>query len=102
MRRRFLVAIPQNDGGVGLYAMKQWLRQHPEHVPPGRCHGQYSMAAAGRLEKARMVSRCYRNGGADDDARNDAPDASVIPNVSLFEYAVQFHLKPANFVKRDR
>jgi endonuclease len=36
MRRRFLVAIPQNDGGVGLYPMKEWLRQHPEHVPPGR------------------------------------------------------------------
>jgi endonuclease len=33
------------------------------------------MAASGWLEKARMVSRCYGNRGADDDAQNDASDA---------------------------
>jgi len=30
--RRFLVAIPQKDGGVETYPMKAWLRQHPEHT----------------------------------------------------------------------
>jgi hypothetical protein len=34
-RRRFLVIIPRNDGGVEAYPMKEWLRQHPEHIPPG-------------------------------------------------------------------
>jgi endonuclease len=33
--KRFLVVIPKPDGGVEVHAMKQWLRQHPEHVPPG-------------------------------------------------------------------
>ncbi len=31
----FNVVIPKEDGGVEVYAMKQWLRQHPEHVPDG-------------------------------------------------------------------
>jgi endonuclease len=33
--KRFLVVIPKPDGGVEVHAMKQWLRQHPEQVPPG-------------------------------------------------------------------
>lgn len=33
--KRFLVAIPKEDGGVELFAMKEWLRQHPSEVPPG-------------------------------------------------------------------
>ena len=32
---RFNVIVPKSDGGVELYPMKEWLRQHPEHVPPG-------------------------------------------------------------------
>ncbi|MEK7407497.1 MAG: hypothetical protein AAB225_20660 [Acidobacteriota bacterium] len=35
MRRHFVVEIPQNDGSVGTYPMKGWLRQHPEHIPVG-------------------------------------------------------------------
>lgn len=34
--KRFLIAIPTWDGGVELFPMKEWLRQHPEAVPPGR------------------------------------------------------------------
>ena len=33
--KRFNVAIPKNDGGVEIYPMKEWLRQHPDRVPPG-------------------------------------------------------------------
>jgi hypothetical protein len=33
--KRFNIAIPKTDGGVELYAMKQWLRDHPEHMPSG-------------------------------------------------------------------
>jgi hypothetical protein len=33
--KRFNVVIPKEDGGVELYPMKQWLRQHPECIPPG-------------------------------------------------------------------
>lgn len=33
---RFLVAIPRTDGGIEIFKMKEWLRQHPEHVPPGQ------------------------------------------------------------------
>ncbi len=33
--KRFLVAIPTQDGGVELHAMKEWLRQHPSEVPLG-------------------------------------------------------------------
>jgi hypothetical protein len=32
---RFNVVIPKEDGGVEVYAMKQWLRQHPGQVPDG-------------------------------------------------------------------
>jgi hypothetical protein len=33
--KRFNVVIPKEDGGVEFYPMKQWLRQHPEHLPVG-------------------------------------------------------------------
>jgi hypothetical protein len=33
--KRFLIAIPKNDGGIEIYPMKEWLRQHPESIPPG-------------------------------------------------------------------
>ena len=32
---RFNIVVPKNDGGVELYPMKEWLRQHPQHLPPG-------------------------------------------------------------------
>jgi len=34
MKRHF-VAIPKGDGGIELFAMKEWLRQHRERVPQG-------------------------------------------------------------------
>jgi hypothetical protein len=33
--KRFIVVIPKDDGGVEVYSMKEWLRQHPQHVPSG-------------------------------------------------------------------
>lgn len=33
--KHFNVVIPRNDGGVEVHPMKEWLRQHPEHIPPG-------------------------------------------------------------------
>jgi hypothetical protein len=33
--KRFNIVVPKEDGGVELYAMKEWLRQHPQHVPSG-------------------------------------------------------------------
>jgi hypothetical protein len=33
--KRFNIVVPKEDGGVELYAMKEWLRQHPQHVPAG-------------------------------------------------------------------
>ena len=33
--KRFNVVVAKADGGVELYPMKQWLRDHPESVPPG-------------------------------------------------------------------
>jgi len=33
--QRFNVVIPKEDGGIELYSMKEWLRQHPDHISPG-------------------------------------------------------------------
>lgn len=33
--KRFNVVLPRDDGGVELHPMKEWLRQHPDHIPPG-------------------------------------------------------------------
>ena len=33
--KRFNVVIPKEDGGVEVYPMKEWLRQHPDHIPSG-------------------------------------------------------------------
>jgi len=33
--QRFNIVVPKGDGGVEVYAMKEWLRQHPQHVPSG-------------------------------------------------------------------
>lgn len=30
--QRFNVALPKEDGGIEIYPMKEWLRQHPEHI----------------------------------------------------------------------
>lgn len=33
--RRFNIIMPKEDGGAEIYAMKEWLRQHPQHLPLG-------------------------------------------------------------------
>jgi hypothetical protein len=33
--KRFNIVVPKEDGGVAVYPMKEWLRQHPQHLPPG-------------------------------------------------------------------
>jgi len=33
--QRHNVVVPKDDGGIELYPMKAWLRQHPEHLPSG-------------------------------------------------------------------
>jgi hypothetical protein len=33
--KRFNVVLSKQDGGVEVYPMKEWLRQHPEHIPVG-------------------------------------------------------------------
>lgn len=33
--KRHQIMIPKGDGGAEVYPMKQWLRDHPEHLPPG-------------------------------------------------------------------
>jgi len=33
--KRFNVVILKEDGGVEVHRMKEWLRQHPDQVPPG-------------------------------------------------------------------
>ena len=33
--KRFNIVLLKEDGGVEVHPMKDWLRQHPEHVPSG-------------------------------------------------------------------
>jgi hypothetical protein len=33
--QRFNIVFSKEDGGVEIYPMKEWLRQHPEHIPRG-------------------------------------------------------------------
>jgi hypothetical protein len=33
--KRFNVVVAREDGGVEVHPMKEWLRQHPEHIPSG-------------------------------------------------------------------
>jgi len=33
--KRFNVVLSKENGGVEIYPMKEWLRQHPEHIPTG-------------------------------------------------------------------
>lgn len=33
--KRFNVVLPKSDGGIEVYPMKEWLRQHPDHLPHG-------------------------------------------------------------------
>ena len=33
--KRFIIVVPKEDGGVELYAMKEWLRQNPQKLPAG-------------------------------------------------------------------
>lgn len=44
-RRRYNVYIPSGDSGVEVHRMKEWLRQHPEHIPEGLDVGEYDAFA---------------------------------------------------------
>ena len=33
--KRFNIVIPKDDGGMEVYAMKEWLRQNPQPLPAG-------------------------------------------------------------------
>ncbi len=33
--KRFNIVVAREDGGVEVYPMKEWLRQHPQHLPQG-------------------------------------------------------------------
>lgn len=35
MAKRFHIILPNADGGVAVYPMKEWLRSHPQEVPAG-------------------------------------------------------------------
>lgn len=35
MPKQFNIVLPNPDGGVAVYRMKQWLREHPQEVPAG-------------------------------------------------------------------
>ena len=35
MKRRFNVVVVRADGGVEVHPLKEWLRLHPEQLPPG-------------------------------------------------------------------
>lgn len=32
--KRFNIVLPREDGSVEVHPMKDWLRRHPEHLPP--------------------------------------------------------------------
>jgi hypothetical protein len=33
--KRFKIVVPRKDGGVEVFPMKRWLREHPTYIPPG-------------------------------------------------------------------
>jgi hypothetical protein len=33
--KRFKIVVPRKDGGVEVFPMKPWLREHPTYIPPG-------------------------------------------------------------------
>lgn len=35
MVQRHMIVLPKDDGGIEVYPLKNWLRQNPEHLPPG-------------------------------------------------------------------
>jgi len=39
--KRFNMVFAKDDGGIEVYPMKEWLRQHPDQVPPGM-HATFS------------------------------------------------------------
>jgi endonuclease len=47
--KRYNVVFPRDDGGVEVYAMKEWLRQHPDSTPNG-------------LDPTQSTSQQLRNG----------------------------------------
>jgi endonuclease len=56
--KRFLVAIPTDDGGVELHPMKAWLRDNPSELPPGSdptADNSHQLRAA--LKKAGWIVR---------------------------------------------
>lgn len=34
-RKTHLILLPNDDGSVAMHAMKEWLRQNPQHIPDG-------------------------------------------------------------------
>jgi hypothetical protein len=78
--KRFSVIVPKEDGGIEIYPMKEWLRQNPQHVPPG-------------LDATSSTSHQLRNGlrrlgWSVEETPSDVrliPPGSVIPDTEILD-----------------
>jgi hypothetical protein len=62
--REHSVVLKTSDGGAEIHPMKQWLRAHPEHVPPG-------VDASASGSTSQELRRALRNSGWILDERDD-------------------------------
>jgi hypothetical protein len=69
--KRFNIVVPKEDGGVEVYAMKEWLRRHPQKLPAG-------------LDATSSTSHQLRNGlrRSGWSVQETASEVRLIPPVS--------------------
>lgn len=109
---RFNVVLSRGDGGLEVHPMKQWLRQHPEHIPEGlhptnstshqlrdglrrkgwtvfTSHDEVRLVAPGGPATEETVAAVLGADGVSDDEAEDTAEAAFHLEVQLRDFIAQ-------------
>ena len=80
-RKRYNVYIPSGDSGLEVHRMKEWLRQHPDHIPEGLDVGEYNAIAVSRA----LQRQGWTEQETESEVRLISPESDTVSRVaSLF------------------
>lgn len=85
--KKFVVIIPREDGGAELHPMKEWLRQHPEHIPSG-CDANTVGGSTSRQLRGALVKLGWTSNETTDQVQMIPPSQTLNPAIKeIFESA---------------
>lgn len=90
--KRFLIVLPRGDGGVELHPMKEWLRQHREHLPEGL---DPTSSTSHQISSA-LKRRGWSIDSTDNEVRHIMPNVSNPLNTDVLGDSEEVDDEPAS------